>query len=306
MTSTAQPLRRASSHPVDRARDQLARLDRLIDVQLAQLAHTDRDNPRWARLRNAIRSEDRLTAARAVVANDSAAIRRIAGCAFRWLRRTEPVLALVGSPLNAEDDNVTLFRGIRACADEQRDALQTLGDDLATLPSAQIWRIASLDARGGLGVLNEVWRQDGLGPQEPWDSHIRAMLDDADAWCALQGGQHRAMAGLVRLAEAALLAPHFDPTIEVDALFGRYVGAPQLHTIADLRPDHVLAFDALFARRGHAAAPALRLAIKTLAEPEFEPARQFFDRRIAAARSMGVLCRVVLSTRSGSAWVSHR
>lgn len=272
-----------------RAREQLGRLEGLLDVALAQLAHTGAESPRWQQLRRALAAEVRLrTSAHDLPGPEDADGRRIAHTAQHWLRRAEPVLGLLDESLDAQLDNRRLFLAVRACADAWRATLRATRAGLSRQPPARIARWAGLDLGFGLGCLPEALADDALGPEPLFDDDIRNMLDDADQWFDAQGGRFAATLGLARLAEAALLARHIDPGMDLVALFGRYAGSPKLHGIADLRPDHILAFDAVYARNAPTPDPSLQLTAHQLGPTRFDALQRFFEPRLSLAAHLRV------------------
>lgn len=272
----------------DQARELLCRLDALIDVQLAQLAHTDADSPRWQHLRAVLAAETRLrTGLSALSPERPTGARQVAVCVLRWLRRVEPALGLIDHPVPVDPNNDQLFRSVKTQAERQRAALSTLRRQIGSLPDEHIDHLIDVGVGMGLGQLTEVLTDETVYAAEPYDPHIQAMLLDAEAWCAPRGGQNRAAVGMARLAEAALLAHHVVPDLEPRSLFGRYVGAPDILLFADLRPDHVLAFDAVVAGSS-TQAPPLRLAEQQLSPEVFAAARDFFESRMSIAADLQI------------------
>ena len=293
MTFVPSTTRAPPTSDVDRAREQLARLDALIDVLLAQLAHTGSENPRWRRIRQAVAADRRLeTSIQVLPSADDAAGQQIAEQARRWLHRCEPALALVVEPLDLVEDNAQLFAAVRTMADIRRSELAAAKAEVPIRPKQQVRRWALIDPAVGLGVLREVLSAS-RGPTAPngndrLDPHIDAMLADADQWRGPQGGRFFAALGLARLAEAALLARHIDPDVDIADLFGRYAGSPDLTAFADVRPDHILAFDSVFARGAALNDPSLRLTEQQLGPESFQAMRSFFESRLTATRALGL------------------
>ena len=157
----AAPARRSVTTELHRATEQVARVDALVDVVLAQLAHTAADSPRWQRLRTMLRAEGRLqTALQAVPAPQGESLRRIHRCALRWLRREEPTLALIprrSEALDTTQDNEALFGDIRVRAEQCRNDLATLKAKLPETGDAHCATVADLVAGWGLGALPELF-----------------------------------------------------------------------------------------------------------------------------------------------------
>ena len=274
----------------EQAREQLGRLEALIDVVLAQLAHTDADNPRWHRLRAAIQADARLKAGLAALpeAELDLAAHRVARCAARWLRRVEPVLALSPAILDVEQDNPRLFLAIRSQAGERREALRRMREQVAVMSERRVTELAELPAAWGLGLLPELDQfQTATAFREPFDEVIHATLADAEAWCGPQGERFRAALGLCRLAEAALLARLVAPELDVTALFGRYAGSTELRVMADLHPNHILAFDAQYAR-DDSPASSPEQPQSQVAPIKLAIARDFFESRFALGRALDI------------------
>ena len=281
-------------------REQLGRLEALIDVLVAQLAQTDAE--RWHQLRRAMIAGARLQAAlterlayigdgvRLTDAGDHAdqgigeRARWVAETALRWLQREEPTVALTGGPVDLHDDNTAQFARIRALAEQRHTALRALKSHLDHASYAQLKAIAGLRPSDGLSVLPQVLSGAPVYEDAAIDAHIRSMLTDAEAWCAPRGGRRGALVGLMKVAEAAVLASYdgADPL----ALFGRYAGAPEVCQLADVPPDAILAFDAVFARGAPAIDPPLRAAEQQLPAHLEADVRIFFEARLATAAQL--------------------
>ncbi len=284
------------------AREVVGRFEALIDVLLAQLAHTNADSLRWRRLRDLAAAEARLTAQVRVLESVIAAppangrvadpphanrsVARVARCARRWLRRIEPALALFEPPLDLEPSNSELFATLREQAEQRRAQLYAVRSTLPDLPAEGLARWAEVGVSAGLGLLPELLEPDGVTPPvDPLDQHIRSMLADADAWCAPNGGRTRAVLGLARLAEAVAVLARTHPHLDGEAMFGRYVGAPEIYQLADLQPGHILAFDAVFARGAPINDPAFRALEQEFPE-RFAALQPVFEARLAIARQL--------------------
>ncbi|MEO1337776.1 MAG: hypothetical protein AAFV29_19190, partial [Myxococcota bacterium] len=253
--------------------EKIARQEASLDILIAQLAHTDTDNPRWLHLRNSLQAQSRLLTGLSALPDPDGDLdaQRVTQCALRWLRQLEPALTLLAEDIDLGPDNELLFASLRERAETRREQLY------ATRSRSGVDRVRRVKPAFG----TELVAPTGDGA---WNDHISAMLSDAEAWCAARGGRYTAVLGLARIAEAALLARHISPALDVTALFERYLGAPQIGMLHRFRPENILALDAVFGQGSAVNAASLRLTEQQLTPEVVSVVRPFFEARAGLAR----------------------